>query len=199
VAFIGQTPARIVVVPMWSPSKEGWQPFRQAAERLANVLFVVAAGDDGKSLDQDPVYPAGLNLPNALVVTAATIESTTQPRLRLPATANWGAHTVDAVALAKNSALAAAVAAKAAAAVLSRTPELSGAELKLKLVQSSLQQLEGETPQRTRSRAIIVPLAPTVKQEPGEPAARILDKARVPERLQQPGRRNLRPQDGKAR
>ena len=48
--------------------------------------------------------------------------------------------------------LATAVAAKAAAAVLSHAPPgLSGAELKLRLIQSSLPQRQGETPKRTRS------------------------------------------------
>src|SRR6185503_9453906 len=109
VAFIARTPARIVAVHMWGPRQEDWQPFRQAVERSPQLLFVVAAGDDGKDLDKDPVYPAAFVLPNVLVVTAASGGVLVSPSPRLHATANWGAKTVDAVALAENSALATAL------------------------------------------------------------------------------------------
>jgi hypothetical protein len=198
VAFIAQTPARVVAVPMWSLRKEDWQQFRQAAERLAQLLFIVAAGDDGKDLDKDPVYPAAFALPNVLVVTAASTVANRVPSTQVLATANWGGNTVDAVALAGNSALATAVAAKAAAAIASRSPGLDGAEFKLRLIQASSIQREGETPQRTRSLAVLVPMVVRVQPVP-DPSARILDKARVPELLQQPDRRDVQPRDGKMR
>jgi hypothetical protein len=113
----------------------------------------------------------------------------------LPA-ANWGANTVDAVAVSGDSVAAAAVAAKAAAAMLPHSPSLNGAELKLRLVQTSAIQREGETPQRTRSLAV---LAPMVLRQGTDPSQRILDKARVPERLQDPGPSDPRPRDGKMR
>jgi len=199
VAFVARTPARVMVVPMWGPSKDDWQPFRQAVEHFPQLLFVVAAGDDGRDLDQDPTYPAAFGLANVLVVTAARIDPKTPPTAQIPATANWGGNTVDAVALAGDSVLATAVAAKAAAAVLSHAPGLSGAELKLRLIQSSLLQRQGETPKRTRSLSILVPLVLKPTQGMPDPTARILDKARVPERLQEPGRRDLQPRDGKVR
>ena len=158
VAFIAQTPARIVVVAMWSPSREDWQLFRHAAERSPQLLFVVAAGDDGKDLDKEPVYPAAFALPNVLVVTAAGADSNTLQSVRISPAANWGANTVDAVALAGDSIVATAVAAKAAAAALPQSSGLDGAELKLKLIRLSLMQREGETPPRTRSLAILAPV-----------------------------------------
>jgi hypothetical protein len=197
VAFIAQTPARIVAVPMWSPSKEDWQPFRQAAEHFSQLLFVVAAGDDGRDLDKDPVYPAAFALPNVLVVTAARADPDAPRSIQISPAANWGANTVDAVAPAGGSVVATAVAAKAVAAMLPQLSGLNGAELKLRLIQLSLRQRESETPQRTRSLAVLVPMV--LKQGITDPAARILDKARVPERLQEPGRSDPRPQDGKAR
>src|SRR5262245_7664271 len=166
VAFIARTPARIVVLPMWGPRKEDWQPFRQAAEHFPQLLFVVAAGDDGKDLDKEPVYPAAFALPNVLVVTAAGPVATTVPSAQIPATANWGAHTVDAVAPAGNSALATAVAARAAATMPSQSSQLSGAEFKLRLLQASWRQRQGETPQRTRSLAILVPTMVRVHPTP---------------------------------
>jgi hypothetical protein len=183
VAFIARTPARIVAVPMWGPRPEDWQLFRQAVERSSQLLFVVAAGDDGKDLDKDPAYPAAFALPNVLVVTAASSGSPASPRLSTAA--NWGANTVDAVAVAANSALAVAVVAKAAAAALSTSPAPTGGGLKQWLIGLALSQREPETPQRTRSLAVIVPTV-TKGLQIQDPAARILDKARVPERLEEP-------------
>jgi hypothetical protein len=197
VAFIAQTPARIVVVPMWSPSREDWQLFRQAAERSPQLLFVVAAGDDARDLDKDPVYPAAFALPNVVVVSAAGTGPNAPRRVQILPTANWGANTVDAVALTGDSVAAAAVAAKAAAAMLPHSPSLNGAELKLRLIQTSVIQREGETPQRTRSLAVLTPMVP--RQGITDPSERILDKARVPERVKEPARREPQPRDGKVR
>ena len=198
VAFIARTPARIVAVPMWGPRTEDWQLFRQAVEHFPQLLFIVAAGDDGKDLDTAPVYPAAFALPNVLAVTAASIVANRVPSTQILVTANWGGNTVDAVALAGNSALATAVATKAAATMSTQSSGLNGAELKLRLIQTSLRQREGETPQRTRSLAVLVPMNVRVHPTP-DPSARILDKARVPERLEEPDQRDSRPRDGKAR
>ena len=197
VAFIAQTPARIVAVPMWGLRKDDWQLFRQAAERFPQLLLVVAAGDDGKDLDKEPVYPAAFALPNVLVVAAARADSNTLRSVQISPTANWGANTVDAVALAGDSVVATAVAAKAAAAMLPKSSGLNGAELKLRLIQTSVIQREGETPQRTRSLAVLASMV--LIQGITNPAERILDKARVPERVQEPARRDLQPRDGKVR
>jgi hypothetical protein len=195
VAFIARTPARIVAVPMWGPNKADWEPFRQAAERFAHILFVAAAGDEGRDLDKEPAYPAALGLGNMLVVTAGS--AVTPASVEIAAAASWGAGTVDAVALAADSRAAVAVAAKAAAAMLARTPELGGAELKLELVKSALLQREGETPQRTRSLAVIAPVVVKMRSD-RTPASPILDKARIPERVRQPDRREQM-RDGKTR
>jgi hypothetical protein len=69
-AFVARTPARIVVVPAWSRSQSDWEPFRQAALRFKDLLFVLAAGDDGKDIDREAVWPAAFGLANAFVVTA---------------------------------------------------------------------------------------------------------------------------------
>jgi hypothetical protein len=197
VAFIAQTPARIVVVPTWGQRKEDWQPFRRAVEHFSQLLFIVAAGDDGKDLDKDPVYPAAFALPNVLVVSAARAGPHTPRSVQILPAANWGSNSVDAVALSGDSVAAAAVAAKAAAAMLPHSASLNGAELKLRLIQTSVIQRQGETPQRTRSLAVLAPMV--VRDGITDPSQRILDKARVPERLQEPGRSDPRPKDGKVR
>jgi len=199
VAFIARTPARIVAVPMWGPRKEDWQPFRQAVEHFRQLLFVVAAGDDGKDLDTASAYPAAFALPNVLVVTAASTVANRVPSTQILVTANWGGNTVDAVALADNSALATAVAAKAAATMSPQSSSLNGAELKLRLIQASLSHRQGETPPRTRSLAVLAPTVVMRVQPIRDPSARILDKARIPERLEEPDQRDSRPRDGKAR
>ncbi len=92
VAFVARTPARIVVVPMWSARQSDWEPFRQAALHFKDLLFIVAAGDEGRDIDRDPVWPAAFGLANALVVTAPA------PPPGDPQTApNVGARTVEAL------------------------------------------------------------------------------------------------------
>jgi hypothetical protein len=164
-AFIAQTPARLVVVPFASASKADWEPFRQAAERLAQLLFVVGAGDEGKDLDADPLYPASLGLANVLVVTTAGAA----PGYEIAERANFGARVVDAVAPAASlevlgtggrpqrlsgSVLATLVAIHAAAALLAREPALRGAELKRRLLAISAHR-SGETARKTRTPAVL--------------------------------------------
>ena len=81
--------------------------------------------------------------------------------------------------------------------MLPQSSGLNGAELKLRLIQLSLKQREGETPPRTRSLAILAPMV--LIQGITNPAERIFDKARVPERVQEPARREPQSRDGKVR
>ena len=74
VAFVAHTPARIVVVPAWSGKQSDWGPFRQAAIHFKDLLFFVAAGDEGKDIDREPVWPAAFGLANVLVVSAVAPE-----------------------------------------------------------------------------------------------------------------------------
>jgi hypothetical protein len=181
IAFVAQTPARVVVVPMWSARSEDWQAFRQAVQHFAHLLVIVAAGDESRNLDTTPSYPAAFQLPNVLVVTAADAGHPAGTSPGIAATANWGGSTVDAVVRARDSSHAAAVAARAAAALQVNSPALAGAELKQTLIERAPQRREGESPQRTRSLAIISPGAAAAKRDANEPDRRRLDKSRVPE------------------
>jgi hypothetical protein len=92
VAFVAQTPARVVVVPMWTRAAGDWEPFAMAAKAFAGLLFIVAAGDEGRDIDREPVWPAALGLANVLVVSApvaAGSDASTRP--------NTGAKTVAAI------------------------------------------------------------------------------------------------------
>ena len=92
VAFVAQTPARIVVVPMGSRQPSDWEPFRQAASHFRDLLFIVAAGDDDRDIDREPVWPAAFGLANALVVSAHA-----RPSATAGGAPNAGAGTIDAL------------------------------------------------------------------------------------------------------
>ena len=53
------------------------------------MLFVVAAGNFGRNIEQQATYPAALDLDNMIVVTSASAEG------RLSAGVNWGPQAVD--------------------------------------------------------------------------------------------------------
>jgi len=61
----------IVGLPLGSNKPDQWQEFATAAEQHPDVLFIASAGNNGRNIDQQPVYPAALELPNLLVVTSA--------------------------------------------------------------------------------------------------------------------------------
>ena len=98
-AFVAAPPARIVLVAFTSPNRAGWESFERAAKAAPNVLFVLPAGDANQDLDQHPLFPARLDLPNAVVVTAASADGLILPD------ANSGVRSVD-VAVSAHDALA---------------------------------------------------------------------------------------------
>ena len=99
VAFIARTPARVVVLPMWSGRKSDWEPFRQAAMHFSELLFFVPAGDEGKDIDFVPVWPAALSLPNIVVVSSALSGP------RSGAAPNTGSRSIDALVTASRQML----------------------------------------------------------------------------------------------
>jgi hypothetical protein len=113
-AFVAQTPARVAVMAMGSPSRAHWEPFRQAAQRFKDVLVVVSAPP------AEPVYPAALGLDTVLAV--------------LPGTT--GAEAVGfggITSRVSGAGLAVAAAARAAAELRAREPALDAAALKRRL------------------------------------------------------------------
>ncbi|PIW31108.1 MAG: hypothetical protein COW30_00485 [Rhodospirillales bacterium CG15_BIG_FIL_POST_REV_8_21_14_020_66_15] len=81
--------AVIVNMAMGSNKQEDWRAFAEAARARPHMLFIVSAGNDGRDLDREPVYPAGLGLDNILSVTSADADG------RLARGSNWGATRVD--------------------------------------------------------------------------------------------------------
>jgi subtilisin family serine protease len=81
--------ARIVAMPLGSRDPGDWAAFAEAAQAHPEILFVVSAGNDGRDIDVEPVYPASLPLDNMVVVTSADAFG------RLAAGSNWGRASVD--------------------------------------------------------------------------------------------------------
>ncbi len=89
VRHIGQGPARIVSMPLGGYARRQWEPMRRAIAAHPEILFVVSAGNEGRNVDEKPIYPAAFGLPNVLVV------ASTDNFGRFPKSSNWGVKTVD--------------------------------------------------------------------------------------------------------
>ena len=79
----------ILGMPLGSNRLEDWGSFERAASAHSQMLFIVSAGNDGRDIDERPVYPAALDLANVIVVTSA--DDFVQPAERT----NWGRVSVD--------------------------------------------------------------------------------------------------------
>ncbi|MBT8437972.1 MAG: S8/S53 family peptidase, partial [Gammaproteobacteria bacterium] len=79
----------ILGMPLGSNRQEDWGSFQHAASAHPQILFIVSAGNDGRDIDDRPVYPASLDLANIIVVTSA--DDFVQPAERT----NWGRISVD--------------------------------------------------------------------------------------------------------
>ena len=134
--------ARILAMPLGSRRPEDWRAF-ESALRGRDVLAVVSAGNNGRDIDRDPVFPAALALDNILTVTSADGFG------RLAPGSNWGAVSVDVMLPAENlevvdfrgasgtasgSSYAVPRLAALAARLLARDPGLSAAELKSRIL-----------------------------------------------------------------
>jgi subtilisin family serine protease len=75
---------RILNVSLAGIDRAPWLPFLEAARRHPEILLVVAAGNHGRSIDREPVYPAAFDLDNLVVVTSADAGGA------LSDGANWG-------------------------------------------------------------------------------------------------------------
>ncbi|MFQ5955748.1 MAG: S8 family serine peptidase [Kiloniellales bacterium] len=80
----------VVVMSLTLGSRDAaeWTGFSAAVAAHPEMLFVVSAGNDGRDLDQHPVYPAALAHPNLITVTSSDLGGGLGPG------ANWGAESV---------------------------------------------------------------------------------------------------------
>jgi len=118
---------------------DAWRAFRDAASAHPEMLFVVSAGNNGRDIDSQPVFPASLALDNLLVVSSADSDG------RPARGSNWGRESVDLLVpgeellvtdfyglprLASGSTYAAARVSALAACLLAANPEWRAEELK---------------------------------------------------------------------
>ncbi len=68
IAFLARTPAQYVIVPMWSASREDWEPFQKAAARFPHVRLLLSNCPDRRATDGSATYPRDLALANAVSV-----------------------------------------------------------------------------------------------------------------------------------
>jgi hypothetical protein len=79
----------ILGMPLGSNRAEDWGSFARAASVHPRMLFIVSAGNNGRDIDVEPVFPAALDLDNVLVVTSA--DDFVAPAEGV----NWGRRSVD--------------------------------------------------------------------------------------------------------
>lgn len=90
------TKTSIVAISLGGYKKSDWDLFRQAATHHPEILFIISAGNDGRNIDEKPVYPASFDIPNTIVVTS------TDNFGRYPENSNWGVNGVDISTPAEN-------------------------------------------------------------------------------------------------
>lgn len=79
----------IVNMSLGSNRAEEWLAFEKAAAAHPEMLFVISAGNNGRDIDSQPVYPASMKLENMLVVSSADADGHPAPG------SNWGQESVD--------------------------------------------------------------------------------------------------------
>lgn len=151
VSYAAKNGARIVMMPLGSNREIDWRVFTLAAEKHPDILFIVSAGNDGRNIDEEPVYPAALPLPNMVVATSADAFG------RLAKGSNWGAESVDlmvpaesvetvdhrgATVEASGSSYAVPRVAAMAVRILTRNPDWLAADLVAALKQSTGRSME---------------------------------------------------------
>ena len=89
VEHISVNKIKIVNLSMGSVNKDDWQCFYRAAKSNKNILFFVSAGNDGKNIDFEKIYPASFDLENIIVITSSDISG------NLAQGSNFGSVSVD--------------------------------------------------------------------------------------------------------
>ncbi len=87
--------ARILAMPLGSNRIDDWSAFA-AALAQHDILAIVSAGNNGRDIDRNPLWPAALPLENMIVVTSADGFG------RLAQGSNWGLESVDIMLPAEN-------------------------------------------------------------------------------------------------
>lgn len=62
---------RIIALPLGSNRAEEWLAFERSVREHPEILFIASAGNNGRNIDHEPIYPAALKLDNLIAVTSA--------------------------------------------------------------------------------------------------------------------------------
>jgi hypothetical protein len=134
--------ARIIAMPLGSRTPDEWRVFAEAMRDHPNLLAIVSAGNNGRNIDEDPLWPGILTLENMIVVTSSDGAG------RLARGSNWGPQSVDIMLPAENvpvvdfrgargrasgSSYAVPRLAALAARLLAGAPRMTTAELKARI------------------------------------------------------------------
>jgi len=87
---------KVIGMPLGSNSYEEWSTFSDSIENHPEILFIVSAGNNGRDIDINPVYPAALDHKNIIVVTSA------DDYIRPAERTNYGRISVDYMVSAEN-------------------------------------------------------------------------------------------------
>lgn len=90
---------RIIAMPLGSRHPEDWTAFESAMKAHPEILAIVSAGNNGRDIDAEPLWPARLDLSNMIVVTSADGFGKLAPG------SNWGTQSVDLMVPAENQAV----------------------------------------------------------------------------------------------
>lgn len=88
--------ADILAMPLGSRNLDDWMTFADAMRGHPEVLAIVSAGNDGKDIDRQPLWPAVFDLANVITVTSSDGFG------RLAPGSNWGERSVDIMLPAEN-------------------------------------------------------------------------------------------------
>ena len=88
--------ARILAMPLGSNNPDDWTAFADAMKAQPELLAIVSAGNNGRNIDAEPLWPAALRLENLVVVTSADDFG------RLAPGSNWGPESVHIMLPAEN-------------------------------------------------------------------------------------------------
>lgn len=147
IARIADSGARIIAMPLGSRRKSDWVRFEAAMKAHPELLAIVSAGNDGRDIDADPLWPAALDLDNMIVVTSSDAQG------RLAPGSNWGPASVDIMVPGENqpvidfrgskgrasgTSYAVPRVAALAARLLQKSPDLTIAALKTKILNRTI-------------------------------------------------------------
>ena len=91
-----QSEARIISMPLGSRDQSDWVTFETAMKANPHLLAIVSAGNNGRDIDDRPLWPGVLNLDNMIVVTSSDAFG------HLANGSNWGEKSVDLMVPAEN-------------------------------------------------------------------------------------------------